>query len=471
MRGLLATIVVASTGTSCHFRVPARVVLPPLEDQGEVYVYLEAPPDEARQVSFTVASLAAVGDDGLGVPLMIASSEISWVKERPQRLLAFGRLPVGLYTGLAAKFAKATLTRAGGAADLLVPEAPVTIPLTFRAERARSDLISVSLARAVASDHELAFAPVFAAFEPRLAGRLTAVNGYCTSDTLASLSVFDKHRHEVVGVIPTGREPQGLAIDANERRLYVALPGQDQVQVFDLSTGEELRRVSLQPGDRPGELALTPDGRLLITANRGSNTATFIDPFSGLTLDQVPTGDEPASLLMDRGARRAYVFNRRSSDITVLDLATRQVVATVRTDAEPLRGQLNRAGTRLYVIHRGSQYLAVYAVPELTPVTRLYVGLGASALKVDPKSDLLYVGRADEDRVQAYDPYSFVPIDSIEVPGPVSYLTIDDVENALVSVIPSRRTVAFTDLTSRRLLSEVELAAEPFHVVLEAERY
>ena len=127
----------------------------------------------------------------------------------------------------------------------------------------------------------------------------------------------------------------------------MALSGDDQVAVVDLATGLELTRVRLSAGDRPRELALTPDGRTLVVVNSGSSTVSFVDPPSAAEGTRVSTGQEPAALLLDRQGRRAYVLNRQSNTITILDTVNRVVVGTLSTEAEPLRAQLNRAGPAL----------------------------------------------------------------------------------------------------------------------------
>jgi len=324
--------------------------------------------------------------------------------------------------------------------------------------------------RARSVEQGFAFSPIFSAGVLAPANTIAQLAGYCSNAATADVTVFDKHALRVVAAIPTGHEPEGIALDARAGRLYVALAGEDQIQILDLTTGEELRRILLQPGDGPREIALTPDGQHLVSVNAASNTASFVDPTAGIVLARVQTGMEPSALLVDRQGRRAYVFDRRSSEITVLDIGNRAVAATIRTDAEPIRGQLNRAGNRLYVIHAGSAYMNIYSLPDLSLASRLFVGLGATAIKVDFRTDLVYLGRRDEARVQIYDPLSLLPIDFIDVPGPVSYLAIDGVENTLVSLMAESR-IAFVELTSKRLLSVIDVGREPYQVTVVGERY
>jgi YVTN family beta-propeller protein len=217
-------------------------------------------------------------------------------------------------------------------------------------------------------------------------------------------------------------------------------------------------------------VALTPDGSLLLVANQGSSTVVFADPAGPMELSRISVAEEPWSLLVDRSGKRAYVLSRRAATLTVLDLASRTVAGTAATDAEPVRAQLDRAGARLYVIHAGSAYMSVLDLPALSLARRVHVGLGASALKVDARTGLLYVGLRDDDRIQVYDPLALVPMDYIELPGPVSWLAIDDAENALLALVPGKRTLAFIDLTRRRVLGLADVGSGPHAIAAAGER-
>lgn len=368
------------------------------------------------------------------------------------------------------KLRRATLAADEGPVDLLLGEEPVRVALALELPRGAARLVRLALAGGQPLDQEFVFGGAFRASVLAAANTVVQLSGYCPSTSGATLAVFDRRSKQVTAMVPTGREPVGIAVDALAQRAYVALAGEDQVQVIDLATGADLQRIQLRGGDEPREVALTPDGKLAVTVNPRSSTATFIDTASGTVLDRVPTGQEPSSLVMGRGGRRAYVLNRRSNDVTVVDVGNRAVVATAATEPEPLRAALNRAESRLYVVHRGSAYMRVFSLPDLATVNRIYVGLGASAVRVDTRTDRVYVASAGEARIQIFDPASLLPVDAIQLPAPASYLTIDDLENALLAVLPSLQAVAFVDLTSRRLLSLADVGPDPYLVAVVGER-
>jgi len=222
-------------------------------------------------------------------------------------------------------------------------------------------------------------------------------------------------------------------------------------------------------GDRPRDVALLADGRLLVV-NSGSRSASFVDANSTQELARVTVGEEPWSITLDRARPRAYVLNRRSSSITAIDTAGRAVVASVPTDPEPLWAQVNAAGNRLYLACAGSAFLTVFSLPDLAVVRQVHVGLGASALKVDTRTGQIYLGKRDEGRVYVYEPSQFLAIDDFEVPDPVWYMAIDDVDNTLFALVPGQRKVVVYDITSRNVVGVFEVGASPFMVTVSGAR-
>jgi YVTN family beta-propeller protein len=465
-RRLAASLLTLLAACEAHRR--AATEIRPLEDQAETFVYLRALPPEAEPLSFEISAMAAVAADGTEIPLQLRLEAVTRARVAGERLLAWGRLPPGRYEGFAIHVAKATLAGEDGAASLLVPEKPLEATLPFTAERGAAKLVTLSLRYPASVERTFRFEPSFAAMVPERPVPDTAA--LCSNTGMASVSVLDRRTRRIAAVLPTGGSPRGVAIDRAARRAYVAVSDDDDVQVLDLASGAPVGRVRLSPGDRPWDLALAGDGRTLVVANRGSNTASFVDLASLSEIQRVPTGEGPSALLIDRAGRRAYVLDARSNEITVLDVANRVAVTTVGTDPEPLRAALDAAGRRLYVVHAGSQYMTVLSLPDLAPAGRVFVGLGASTVLVDSRTDLVYVGRADDRRLNVYDPYSLAPVSFVDVPAPVSFMAIDDAENALWALMPEARAVAVVDLTTRETLATIDVGDAPAALALTGAR-
>ena len=430
--------VLGMVGCAAGQRVGARA---PLDVESEVRVEVRRP---LSGVKLDVEAVNAIAGDGTEVPLDLRHSRIG-TDQRGERLLASGRIPPGPYSGFVIR--------------MHAPEEP---PL-----RADAPFTAVA-GKATVLAAEIGPGPSVNAQVP--AKTLPELTGWCVETAQHDVTIFDRRARIVTEVLPAGRTPSGVTLDPVQNRAFVALEGEDRVDVIDVRSSTVLARVRLSVGDGPRDVALTPDRRVLITANVGSRTISFLDATTWIELGRVPAGEEPGRVLVGRRGLRVYVSNVRSNSITIVDIATRSVVATLATDDRPLRPQIDRSGARLYVATEGSAYVSVYSLPDLALQKRVYVGLGVSALKVDPATDLIYVGHRDESRLVVYDPFSFIPVDAVDLPDAAGEMVIDDAENVLFVVLPETRSLAAVDLNRRRLLSVLDLGDGPRTCALMGER-
>jgi YVTN family beta-propeller protein len=469
MRALASLALVAAALTGCeHFR--ERQDAPDIageERDGRVRVYLEALPAEAERLSFSIGSVLAVRSDGSTAPLEVAAPQVRGAAARRQVLLSSGRLPPGGYRGLLVAITAATLAggAGSGASALLVPKEPVRVEAPFVAEEGRTAMVWIGLGYQDAIRSGFEFTPAFGVRRPPPLP-VPQLVGYCSNAATNDLTVFDRLSRDVFRSVRTGRRPGALAVDRARRRLYVALAGEGEILVVDAATAEKIDRIRLDPGDAPRDLALASSGNLLLSVNERSNTVSFVDPLALQRTQRLTVGEEPSSVVVDAAGVRAYVLNRRSSSITILDLANRAVVTTVRSDPHPVAAALSRDGRRLYVTHGGSPFLVVHAVPHLAEVSRVYFGRGTRALTVDPRTDLVYLGLAEQHSVMVVDPTAMVAMSSIDVGGEPRAIVVDPSENRLLVLVPDRRVVVVVDLATLAVAGTIDVGADPQDLVV-----
>jgi YVTN family beta-propeller protein len=442
--------------------------LPPLEEEGEVYLYLEPFPQEAERLRFTIEAIFAIGSDGREFPLTGPLRELKASGIQRQRLLASGRLPPGSYIGFSFKVNKAILRTEEGEANLLVSETPVRNDFPFSVVRRRAYVISITFKYAESISRGFGFSPVFSMMIP--ARPIPSLTGYVTNSGSNNIMAFDKKLNKVLSIIVTGRSPAGMALDQRQGRAYVALPGDDAIELIDVLSGEPISRLRLNTGDRPQELALTPDGKTLLVVNRGTNTVSFVDPSSLIQLNRIDVGREPNSVSIQSNGTRAFVFNTLSNTVSVIDIPNKAVVTTITTDPAPLRGQFNRRGDKLYIIHEWSTYLTAIDPFGLSVLKRFPVRMGTVSIKVDRQTDLVYMGKRRDTVVEVYDPFLFAVVDSINTGAGVSYMTVDGDENNLYMVNPEAKSLMVSRLVRKGVFSEMDVGESPYWVTIMGER-
>jgi YVTN family beta-propeller protein len=435
---------------------------------GGVYLYLQPLPPEASALTFTITSVSAVSGNGTAFPLKLNLSVAGGVDTGRQRLLASGRLPAGSYAGFAFTVKRAALRRSEGEVALAVPETPVRLDFQLGVTGRQSSLVWLSLKYADSVQSGSSFSPAFAVAVP--SRPMADHAGYVTNSASNTITVFDKQIMQAAAVIDTCAGPAGLALDQRRRRLYVACPNDDEIQSIDVATGEIVERASASPGDRPRELALTPDGNTLVAANNGSNSISFFDTGALTRADRVNVGSGPGSVVIEPAGRRAFVFNTLSNSISVVDIATRAVVATMSTEAPPLRGQFSARGDRLYVIHDRSPFMTAFDAQQLTTITRARLGAPVSAIAVDRVRGLVCVGSTADTAVVFYDPNVLMPLYTMKARAGASYLAIVPDDNTLYMVSPDTRSLLVGRLADRKVVSEIDVGDRPYWVAIMGEK-
>jgi YVTN family beta-propeller protein len=438
-----------------------------LDDEGVVYLYLQPLVREAERLQFTIEGITAVSRDGSEVSLGVALRDAKGPELRRQRLLAAGPLPAGDYSGFVVRTGKASLKSDEGSAALLPPEAPARIEFGFTVRRGQGTVVFLALRYAESVAAGFRFSPAFAAFAPDrpAVGSL----GFVVNSRSSDVTVFDKRAMQVVGVIATGRKPSGVALDQTARKLYVALSGEDRVEVVDAMSMALADQIRLSPGDEPVALALAPDGATLLSANLGSNTVSIMDTASRVERAKVPVGSGPRSITVDRMRRRAFVFSATSNTVSVLDIASGAAIRSISTYPGPVRGDFNRRGDSLYVIHEASAWVTVINPLTLTVTGRFPVRSSMAAIKVDPGTDLVYLAGRGEPTVGLHEPFSFVPVNFVATDAGVVHMATDGEANTLYLVMPDANRVLVVDRISKRTVGELDVGEGPTWITLMGE--
>ncbi len=447
---------------------PGAARRPVIDSEGALQVYLQPFPEDASRLSFRITDVSAVAADGVEVPLAVAWRRAGPDDRDRERRFAGGPIPPGSYAGLTITIDEARLADQNRGIDLVTPHPRVRVEVPFVVERRRAVVLTLRLHGRESLDEAFRFEPAFSA---AVAGKpASGLLGLATNRADGSLTLFDKAAGGVVAVIPVGRSPGGVDLDPRRSRAYVALTGEDAVEVIDLQQYGVVERLQLFGGDSPVELELTPDRSTLVVVNTGSDTISVVDLPDLTESDRIAVGDEPASVRIDETGRRAYVFNSISGTISVIDLTSRVVAATIAVDPEPIRGEFDRRGQRLYVIHRASPYLTVIDTSTMTVAERIRVGTGATALIVDSRTDRIYLARRNAFEIDIYDPISLLPVDAIPVPGEVAHMAIDDEGNNLVVVLPEQREIRILRLVGDETVARIDVGGDPFRTAFPGER-
>jgi YVTN family beta-propeller protein len=164
---------------------------------------------------------------------------------------------------------------------------------------------------------------------------------------------------------------------------------------IDLHTQREVGYLKLGNGvTAPQDVKLSPDGRVLYTADQASAGLWEVDPVRFRVIGFLHTGLGAHGLYPSRNARFMYVSNRAAGTVSVVSFATRNVVQTWRLPqpASPDMGGVSVDGSTLWLSGRYNS--VVYAIDTRTGRLRatIPVGNGPHGLCVWPQPGRFSLG-------------------------------------------------------------------------------
>ncbi|MFG3590907.1 YncE family protein [Bradyrhizobium sp. RDI18] len=136
---------------------------------------------------------------------------------------------------------------------------------------------------------------------------------------------------------------------------------------------------------------MTPDGKLLLSADRDSDAISIVDVASRKVLASIPVGKRPFGITIDMRGERAYTANVKSDDATVIDIAARKVVGSVKTGRRPYAVAL--AQGKGFVTDQYGGTVTVFDLATLAPVKRIDTCDHAEGIEADA-GEKMFTSRA-----------------------------------------------------------------------------
>jgi YVTN family beta-propeller protein len=149
-------------------------------------------------------------------------------------------------------------------------------------------------------------------------------------------------------------------------------------------------------GDRPSEIAVSPDGTFALVSNTGADTVSRIDLATRAVTATIPVPEEPNGIAFVPDGSKAYVASWVSNAVTVIDTATNttSAVSSVPAGTGPYKIAMTPDGTEAIVSGYGSSGLVI----TISTATDAVVATGDSSgswlqgIAVDPTGTTAYVG-------------------------------------------------------------------------------
>ncbi len=296
---------------------------------------------------------------------------------------------------------------------------------------------------------------------------LRGLKAYVTDEAGDCVVIFDQLSRSIIETVPVGDKPRGIVMSPDRAKVYIVNSGSDSISVLDTLTSEVTDTIFLGLGVNPGDIAITHDGRLLLTANKGSGNISLIDPDSQRVIEHIPVGQSPSQVAVGPWGDWAYVTNQRSNNLMIIDLNERRVSATIATRPEPVGITSSPGGDEIYISSKGSDVIQVIDRELGKIINILPTNSGPVDIILDDTRRRLYVANSQSNDVcfliedmnmkEAVIPVGMIP----------TTMALDKSGRLLYVVNQGDGTVSVIDLGKERVIDVIKVGKKPWGIVID----
>jgi YVTN family beta-propeller protein len=287
---------------------------------------------------------------------------------------------------------------------------------------------------------------------------------YVANSGEGTVSVIETIDNSVVGAIPVGKEPVGVAISPNAARAYVANKGDDSVTVIDTAKNTVVATVPV--GKEPVGIAASPDGHRVYVSNFGADSVSAIDTGLNSVVGAIPVGKEPEGVAISPDGTRLLVA-QRGGGVSIVDTGTNGIVGSVPDLLGPSQIAIGPRGGRAFVTNSaGSSVSAFNPVSGSLIGAPIVVGSKPAGIAIGPSGDLAYAASPPEGTLTPIDTSLDTPRGTIGgFPGATGVAVMPDGLRAYVTN-GTGSTVSILDTTGSAAIGGISVGSKPAGIAI-----
>jgi YVTN family beta-propeller protein len=194
----------------------------------------------------------------------------------------------------------------------------------------------------------------------------------------ATLSLIDPQTQQVVGTVPTGKEPHHLLPTPDNQSLIVANSVSNNLMFVDPKTGKVQRWV--ENIEDPYQLGFSPDRKWFVTTGLRLDRLDIYHYGGGSDMQlakRLPLSAMPSHMAFTNDSRTVFVSLQVSGEVAAVDLPAQKVLWKMPVGSAPAGLWLTPGDKYLLVGMTGSDYVAVVDWRNRKVVKQIQVGKAA----------------------------------------------------------------------------------------------
>lgn len=286
-----------------------------------------------------------------------------------------------------------------------------------------------------------------------------------------ALAVLDPMTGQLIKTIDIGQRPRGIAISPDNKYLYIATSDDNTVKIIDAETYKEVGQ--LPSGEDPETFALNPKGDRLYVSNEDDNLVTVIDIPSKKAIAQIKVGVEPEGIAVSPDNQWVVSASETTNMIHWIDAKTNKIVENTLVDPRPRAAAFTADNSQLWVTSEiaGTLMILDTKTKKIIKTIRLDIP-GVTADKIQPVGVVIdkasrwgYVAIGPANRVIVVNAQTFELEKFLLVGSRVWNLAFSPDEKRLYTTNGKSNDVSIIDLENHKVVKSVGVGRFPWGVV------
>ena len=209
-------------------------------------------------------------------------------------------------------------------------------------------------------------------------------------------------------------------------KIFISMPGASAIAQIDTISLKHVGDIALEPGSKPGRIALAPDGESIWVSLDGATKVAVIDGHAGKLRQYVDTGDGLHAFAFAAADSRAFITNSVSNTVTVAETNELRAIATVPVDTTPVAVTWASVARAAYVASLNGEHITAIDFDSNAVRARIPVGRGVVAIAADPTGRYIVAANQIASRVLVIDSATHTITASVATPEEPDQIAFTD---------------------------------------------
>ena len=204
-------------------------------------------------------------------------------------------------------------------------------------------------------------------------------------------------------LIPLLDAGEDWVMSADKEHLYVSMPAVNKVAVIETAGWKIVSNIDA--GVKPTRLALQNDNRYLWVSNEGSQNSgvTVIDTVSAKVVASIKTGNGPHAIAFTQNDTTAFVTNKADGTLSVIDVRSLAVGRNISVGASPTSLAYSPLSRMLYVANEGDGTIVAIDGQRAEITARMKAEPGLRSIRIEPTNRFGFAVNSLKNTVHIFD--------------------------------------------------------------------